>query len=281
MKKFTKVCLTLVVILVVLGGIFAVIGMVMGFRLDDINAISSVGFDAKEETYEFNADEIENLNIEVDAGELEVNTNNENKIKITVKSSNDSWECYQEGNQLIINEDLEDNFWTLFNNHGSEVTISLPNDYEVKEGKIVLGAGEAYIDRMAGKEISLEVGAGSVECNSIQAEEKLNLTAGAGEIEINKMEVGDTYVDCGIGSISLQGKVEGDITAECGVGEISFDIEGDEDDFNYYIESGVGNISIDESDFASIGSDKKIDNDADKNFYLECGVGSIEINTQD
>lgn len=280
MKKFTKVCLTLVLIFVVLGMVFAVIGMALGFRLEDINRISNIGGESTEE-YEFSVDGIKNLDIEIDAGILEMATSHDDKIKVLVEGNSNSWKCYQDGERLIILDELEHSFWTIFGNNGTHVTLYLPENYEVKEGKIVLGAGEANIEKLTGQEVSMEVGAGTLHGNKIQAEEKLNLTAGAGEIEINEMEAGDTYAECGIGSISLEGKIQGNVTAECGVGEISFDIKGEEDDYNYYIESGVGNITIDENEYDSIGTDKKIDNGANKTFNLECGVGSIEINIED
>ncbi|RDU22280.1 DUF4097 family beta strand repeat-containing protein [Anaerosacchariphilus polymeriproducens] len=278
MKRLTKVCLILVVVFLGIGILLAVVGTAMGFRFGNIRDISGLTNLTKQEKYEYPLEEIKNLDIKVDAGKLEINSGDEDKIVVIMKRKDDYGTCYQDGNKLVIHEKLKKSFWKLFENYGTEVKIYLPKDYKFEKGRITMGAGEANIERFYGKEISFDVGAGSLHGDTIAAAEKMELSAGAGEIDIEKMQAKDTSVECGVGSISLSGKVDGDISADCGIGEISLDLDGKENDFNYILKSGVGDMEINDNKFHALGNDKKIDHNAKKTINMECGVGSIDVN---
>jgi hypothetical protein len=57
-------------------------------------------------------------------------------------------------------------------------------------------------------------------------------------------------------------------------------LDGEEDDYSYDIESGVGNINIEDDHYQSI-SDKRINNDgAVGAFKLDCSVGNITVDFQ-
>lgn len=274
MKKFTKICLILVSIFLVLGLVFATVGVAIGFRAENL---LEYGFEKQENNFKFSADEIKNLNVNVDVGRLKIYTSKEEEIKVSIKAGKGTYECYQDGNKLIVNQEKNSFLWRFFRNKGTEVTIYIPEKLQLENNVITLGAGEAYVDGLDGERIDIQVGAGRFKGKSIQADSQLILSVGAGEIELEQIKAKDTTVECGIGSITIEGKIDGNVSADCGVGEIVFNLEGEEDDFNYQVKSGIGNIIINSIEFQPMGANQKIDNDADKTFDLQCGVGSIEI----
>lgn len=281
MKRLTKVCLALVIVFLVIGIILVVVGTAMGFRFGSLRDISGLVVETKQEKYEYSLKEIRNLEIDMDAGKLEINSGEQDKIVVILKHRNNTGTCYQNGNRLVIHEKFKNSFWKLWENYQTEVKIFLPKDYKFENGRVIMGAGETNIEELYGKEISFDVGAGSLQGNSIVATEKLKLSAGAGEIDIERIEAKDTSVECGVGSISLSGKVDGDISADCGIGEVTLDLDGKETDFNYILKSGVGDMKINDNKFHALGDDKKIDHNANKTINMECGVGSIAVDVNE
>ena len=50
-----------------------------------------------------------------------------------------------------------------------------------------------------------------------------------------------------------------------------------ENDFNYEISTGVGDVRIFDSEFRGLGGAKKISNGSDKEIVIHAGVGDMEI----
>lgn len=280
MKKFTKGCLIFAAIIVGIGLLFAVIGTAMGFRVDNIFEFKNIinGNEFKEVNFEFSPKEIKNLNIDLDAGSLKIITSREDKVQIMVKAREGTYTCYQDANTVVFNEKNSRFYWRMLQNNGLEVTVYLPENFQLEEGDLQLGVGEAIVNELNGQKISLDIGAGSFQGKSITAKETLTLSVGAGNVDMEQIKAGETVVNCGVGSVYLEGKIEGNVKANCGVGEIEFSIDGKEEDFNYQVASGIGDISINSSKYGTIANDRKIYNNGDKTFEIECGVGSIEIN---
>ena len=54
-------------------------------------------------------------------------------------------------------------------------------------------------------------------------------------------------------------------------------LQDSEDSYNYKFDSGVGGVTIGESDYSGLGKNKNIDNGAGKTISIECGVGNVEV----
>ena len=64
---------------------------------------------------------------------------------------------------------------------------------------------------------------------------------------------------------------------ECGIGQINLTMDGCEDDYNYDISCGVGEIVCGDRRYSGIGHDDYVNNGAGKEMSLECGIGQINI----
>jgi hypothetical protein len=110
--------------------------------------------------------------------------------------------------------------------------------------------------------------------------EESNYNVGAGTIELKELQAKDVSIECGVGRVFIEGTITGNNDITCGVGNVELNLDGEEDDYSYDIESGVGNINIEDDHYQSI-SDKRINNDgAVGAFKLDCSVGNITVDFQ-
>lgn len=120
------------------------------------------------------------------------------------------------------------------------------------------------------------MGAGSLEVYEIYARD-FSVEIGAGEVVINKFQADEAEFECGAGSITASGDVRSLADIHCGVGSIAYTASGREEEYNYDIECGVGEVICGDNSYSGLGKDRHIDNNADKDISIEGGVGSVII----
>lgn len=150
-------------------------------------------------------------------------------------------------NSGAINSEKEDNYFILY----------VPAKVELEKAEIELGAGKAQITDICAETISIEVGAGELIMEDVELQ-KVNVQVGAGRCVI-------------------AGEVTDKLTAECAMGSMELLLKGEEEDFDYDIETVSGSISVANREYSGLVKEKKIDHDADKKMELECAMGSITV----
>lgn len=123
-------------------------------------------------------------------------------------------------------------------NDNDTLVIELPSDTTFGNVDIEAGAGVVEIERFNTKELEVEVG--------------------AGELVINQASVKECDIHVGMGSVEIY-------------------LEGSEEDYNYEIECGAGNVQIGQESFGGLAAEKHINNHAGANVEIECGMGSVVI----
>lgn len=142
-------------------------------------------------------------------------------------------------------------------------------------GTVQIGIPETMVIN----QLECELDAGSCAVEHIQAR-SMDLSTEAGVIEASGVRTEDLDVSAEVGGITFEGAVERKIEGDCGVGELILRLEGKKEDFNYDIETGVGNVQIEDSQYSGLGLEEKIDNrslGAVKVMELEVGTGSAEV----
>lgn len=162
---------------------------------------------------------------------------------------------YEKGGTLYLKtkENLKE--WSGMN--VGTITVSIPKD-------------------MVFEEVSLDIGAGKLEVESVCAD-SFSVEAGAGEVDILYFDAREAELDCGAGSVTACGRVTGEMDVDCGIGQISLTLDGCEEDYNYEISCGVGEIVCGDRSYSGIGRDEYVNNGAGKEMDIECGVGQIHI----
>ena len=142
-----------------------------------------------------------------------------------------------------------------------KVCISYPEDVKLQELEIEMGAGTVYLNRdIETEKLSVEMGAGEFDSKNPVTAEEADLEIGTGSM---------TFADLSVKKIS----------GECGLGELDLTMTGTQEDYNYDLECGVGNLDVGSDSYSGLGREKSISNTgADRNLDLECGMGNVSVN---
>lgn len=279
MSKFAKTCCILGGIIFAIGLILCIVGFTMGFSLSESangrrisNFFSGFSSEVSEtdvyeemaeadEFYEFSKDEINKLDIDIKYGTLYIETHSQDYIAVETTRTDSGFECESSGKTLKIEDKRGGSMDVIFDNEyeDSYIRLLVPEDMEFEEVDIEVGAGDANVETLKGKDISIIVGAGTFTGTDIISNKKAEFEVGAGQIDI-------------MGQI-----IAGDVTIDCGIGSVQLDITGTESDYNYDINCGVGTIRIGESEFSGLSGRKSIDNNADIDIKIDCGIGEVGL----
>lgn len=295
MKSFYKVCMKVALGIIGLGIILAIIGISSGASWSSLNVGPArlheriINIENNNNTNDIineSYSDVKSIDIDIHYGEVSIlqgdefaiEASNINRKHLKSYVDGDTWRVKDAGNFKI-------NFFGIhigdsgvdFNNGRSLITIYIPKNFNGEKINIKLGAGKINIEQLSGDEIKLDVGAGNMLVNNLKAYKEADLAVGAGEINIDNIEAKDTNFECGMGNITINGVLKGDSKVECGVGQISMYLDGEEEDYNYYIDSGVGNVIINKDEYSFTSSTKKVNDNAKGDFDINCGVGNVTI----
>lgn len=203
-------------------------------------------------TYEL--ENVKKLEIDVIAGEIKLESYHGQEIEIEVEHDHSKYVKVSTGDDYMKIESTK-----TF--HGGDIKIRYPENLLLEQLKIEVDAGEVELE------------------NAIYVKE-LMITIGAGEFQADEMIYADSvYMEVGAGEIDIE-KISADhLSGNCGVGEITFMLDGREEDYNYSLECGLGEITIGENSHSSIADRVEIDHgNAERIVNLSCGLGEITAN---
>lgn len=131
----------------------------------------------------------------------------------------------------------------IFHNSKGDVRIVIPRDFYFEEVDMEIAAGQVDVQDLRIKSLEIEVGAG----------------------QANLVDVDVQY-----------------LAAATGAGQIQAKLLGAEDDYNYDVECGIGEIVIGQNHFESIGKETNLNHPgAERKLEIECGVGQVIVEFQE
>ena len=288
MKKFTNIVLIIAMICVIIGVICCGCGIAMGGTFGEIKQMIKdghyswdwVGWNDEEGSIEnqttyYDSAEIQNLSISINAGTLDIKQGDGDKIQVDVQTHGGKVAVAQKADTLSI----EDKTKSMFGNRHIEITLYLPEKVSFDEVDIDVDAGEVVsdYDTLDCKKLTLNVDAGHMSISNVKASDTADISVGAGEMEIAAIEVKDLKMDTGVGKMEITGSVTGDVVADCGVGELDLTLANHEQDFNYEVDCGLGEIKVGSNNFSGFDGTKSMDNNALQDMTIDGGVGSIKV----
>lgn len=162
----------------------------------------------------------------------------------------------------------------------ANIKLTVPEDFVFDNLDIILDAGTIKADSLTAKNADISVGAGSLKIDELTASNKSSYSIDTGELIIDNLEARDANMNCGVGNLRASGTITGDNYVTCGIGNVDLDMEGEEEDYNYSIDCGIGTVIINSSSYSGVNSKTKKNNDAKNSFTLDCGIGKISLNIQ-
>lgn len=277
MKLFTKISLVAAAIVGGLGILGIITGLAMGADVYDLRIMGiyilpheQVRTTAIEKVLEHNHHNMEHQNYEKHNDKLDYHFSNSiqdiDALKIEAENavitiigvseavninyfSNREKNLFQvEGSTLIVKDNKVSNI-------PAEIEIYIPTG-RMDKIDIDINAGELNADKLIADSISIDMEAGAVQIEELIVTKEGELKTDAGEMVIGYYEGPRLDVECAMGSIMIV-------------------CEGEQNDYNFEVECGMGNIQVGENSYAGMGNDVKIHNESDKSIKAECGMGEI------
>lgn len=92
------------------------------------------------------------------------------------------------------------------------------------------------------------------------------------------MKFNEVDLEIGAGDAEIEGLIANKINIEVGAGRLYMKPEGAQDNYNYEVECGIGEIKIGKDSYSGLGTAQKIINPgANRWLDVECGAGKIQI----
>lgn len=212
------------------------------------------------------SNEVKNINIDVEYGEVVIQRGDSDKIDIkTFNILEERFKWAVEGDTLKVKYKKGFSLFSfgLFSKN-NKIVITLPEGAVYDNVEIDNGTGSMRISDFEAKEIDIDNGVGELKLENVTGEKKVTLKTGTGSVSIDTMTCGDLKIESGVGEVSAKNVKCGDIKASSGVGEFRFEgeINGDAD-----IDNGLGEIRM-----------KLSGNSSDYGFKVDSGIGNVRVN---
>ena len=280
-NKWIKTLSILSTVCLILGGAALIVGVVLGADIRDAwkqsgnwNTITKYGvfsffadeddqddYDAEElfdEDFSFQSQDIKRINFDLKNVDLTIEENNsDDQIRIQIENSGKNDISVKNNSGTLEIKDHRSKIGKTTKN--IDVALDIPADLELED-------------------VLVELGVGDVEIEKLLVKYTLNMKLGTGDVEIERLSAGTLDVSCGVGNLEIEKlRLEGSASIEGGVGDTRIGMLANENDFNYEISTGVGDVRIFDSEFRGLGGAKKISNGSDKEIVIHSGVGDMEI----
>lgn len=239
--------------------------------------ISSINHDKKESelleaytTISNNVNNIESFKIDISNDDIEIKEGE----KFEVKTNDPNVKFYHENSKVKIKSDKTFS-WHLSNSSRGTIIIYLPNEFNINELDLNLGAGKIDIDKIFVETLLMDLGAGTMTAKEINVYEKATINGGAGNINIYSGTINNLNLKLGAGNASIESDLTGSNTLTTGVGKLNLGLSRSKDNYKFDISKGLGNIILNDFDV----SEDILIGDGETKIKISGAVGNIIINT--
>ena len=262
MKNFNKVFLIIGCVFLLIGLIASVAGLALGATFDTFRDGPDIGDPSLDQTY---TQEISALDFGIAAARMTIKTGDAFRVESSGFASD--VESYVQNGTWYIRSEYNRSFGFRFTNHRfiwssrvPEIVVTLPDGFTADS-------------------ITISVNAGTLQAQNLSAHTS-SLHVGAGELLADRLVSGATSIDCGVGHISVSGTVTGSGSIECGVGQVDLNLTGQEEDYSFRADVGLGQMIVNGKSYSSL-SDRNIGQaGAPYRFDVSCGIGQVDIMIQ-
>ena len=239
--------------------------------------ITSINNDKKESklleeytTISNNINSVESFKIDISNDDIEIKEGE----KFEVKTNDPDVKFYHENSIVEIKSDKTFS-WHINNSSRGTIIIYLPNEFNISELDLNLGAGKIDIDKIFVETLLMDLGAGTMTAKEINIYEKATISGGAGNININFGTINNLNLKLGAGNASIQSDLTGSNTLTTGVGKLNLGLSRSKDNYRFDINKGLGNIILNDFDV----SENTLIGDGETKIKINGAVGNIIINT--
>jgi hypothetical protein len=261
-QKTVRYCAIAFAIVIMVNIVFwglSLVGLVFG--------VASPGTSDEATVYSFNADGIENLEIDINAARFTFDSSNGDKI--IVKSNIEKLTAKEDGKTVKIKEKQR-----VFAAADSDafIDVTVPLDFVFKKVEIFGGAGMISINGLNAEKLDLDLGAGDTSIDRLKITKKADIDGGAGNLTFTRTEITGLDLDMGVGFLSMNCVLNGENSISLGVGETAISIYDENERYYFDVENGIGEIEFHGTDDANFKR-----NDQETTVKIEGGIGKISV----
>lgn len=278
--KYCAMAFAIILAVGIISGMASVLFVVM-------NAVSgntgtgkfNIGFGKSEKNVSMDYDRtftgVNSLNIENGIGSLNIKVGDE--FRVEAYNVSKKFEVKVDDNGRLNVSDHKGSFGILWFNLGgltnptANITVYVPSDFVAKEVLVDTGAGTTNLEGIHTDYLFVDGGAGSIHASDIRAK-RIKWDGGVGTTSITNVYSEDSNFNCGVGKLSVSGKLLGETNLDCGIGEVILDMKGEEADYGYKVDTGIGKISLNNEKISG-----KNNTNARNLIKVDGGVGSVKI----
>lgn len=103
----------------------------------------------------------------------------------------------------------------------------------------------------------------------------------AGRVTFTDIDMTDMSLEVNAGEFICQGGVTGEVDIECRMGSVALSLSGSMEDYNYDLETQMGEIQITQGSRAygctGLNQDKWVDNGREESVQIECQMGAVNV----
>lgn len=282
MAMFFAICLTICIIATIVKVGVGVVGAFV--PSDEREQVSSQGNSGKKNEYAEKIDDsldfhnVKNLDIESSIYKVQVKSDNSlDCVRIQKYDIPSSYRIeYDEDSKTIETED--DNWMSgLFKKRHSaskgKIVVYVPENQELDEVVIDMGVGAVSIEDIKTDTLDVECGVGSFSCENVSAK-YATIEGGVGSVDCEDVTFKGMEISGGVGDVNIQGDISGKSDISAGMGNFTLEIDGNKEDYNYKVETGLGPIYIDGEKTNDVDV---YDNSHDNLIDVEGGIGAIHV----
>lgn len=250
--------------------------MIIGMIVTGILAICTGIYGVQVITEQANVEKIDEREEFADILKIDIDVTN---VNLTIKSEGEKFkvETFQipvdtkiENNQGILK--IKDTQKIVYDSD-SAIIIYIPENTELQECDIEIGAGKLNIEKLHSKKVDFNFGAGQVNINELITE-KAEIECGAGQVTIENSDLTNSKIETGVGKLIYNGYIRGNSQLECGIGETELNLQGGKEIYKIKTEKGIGNIKINNETITS----GTTTGNGENSITVEGGIGKININ---
>ncbi len=262
--KYLAILFAMMIIINIIGGIAS--------GLMGITSLFNGNKNANENVYVYTVEEInkvDNLKIDLKMSNLTIKSGE----TFSIQTNNRHVKQNLSNETLTIKENRHFNF-----SSNNDVIITIPVDKIFNKIDISMGAGNINSEDLTSLYLDIDAGAGNITFNNLSVTEEFELDGGAGNITVNNSQVKNLDLDNGVGEFKFSGYLFGKSEMDMGVGNASLYLNSDIKEYNFYVDKGIGNITINDlkvSDGYKVSNDENI-----KSIKIDGGVGNITISSK-
>ncbi|WP_294578089.1 DUF4097 family beta strand repeat-containing protein [uncultured Thomasclavelia sp.] len=201
--------------------------------------------------------DVSNLEINCEIGTANIKSYGGSSIKVEGRNVSRKIKIEKEHETLVIKDGSQFGRIFNYNDNDTGITIYVPNDYQFDQVNLEVDAGKMTIDQLNCQELEINVDLGDFYGNQIVATQA-KIEVDAGDITIDYLDSMNCDFNCDLGNITAT-------------------VAGSEADYDYEVDSDLGDVTIGSYNSDSMEDKYTLQRGANRRLKGSCDAGNIEI----